>query len=168
MPGFGKDGRGQILYQEVKVAPGACSAGACLLLDNYDITEDFRLIKTQVAMCWAAALTAGEGEGIVLLLYDGELSLAELAECVTADPVDRNDNKELEMSHRLCHLLGSFQDHLNDATRARLSRDLPFEVEPRWTFSAPEGWSLGIYCQRALTTGSTFRFLLKHYGVWVT
>lgn len=168
-PGFGKDSKGQILYQDIEVAVGAVSQSTSKLLDNYDLTEDFRLLKTEIMMMKWSALTAGEGEFATIFLYDGELTEAELTDCITADPTDRNDNAKLEQSHRFNKPIGSMTNHPNDNTRAVLEGYHPgLSIEPRWTFSAPEGWSIGLYTQVAITTGSTFRALLKHFGVWVT
>ena len=83
MAGFGKDGKGQILHDEITINVGA-------LLDNaakkqaipYTLEDDFRIIKVEWALVMKGG-TAGEGP-LWVCLCDNQLSEAQIAEAVNA------------------------------------------------------------------------------------
>ncbi len=165
--GFGKDGKGVILHEQVAITLGALADQAAVLGDaNYVLQEDFRVIKTE----WGASMgahTAGEGP-MVLFLCDGELQAVEAAQALVAEPLDANDNVANERSMRPVFPMGFLS---GNGTTDFLRRDdgALAEKTVRWTFSNPEGWNWGAVNVSGgiLTTGTVIVVYAKHYGVWV-
>ncbi len=172
--GFGKDGKGAIIRQFLDpVSLGAIATGIAITFGNVVIEDDFRLLKSEV-MCGITGGDAGEAEGVMLGLCNGELSTTEIAECLRAmGPVDRNDRLREERAMRQCHSLGVgvktgvastevvFRDKITNA---------PMCIDKfPWTYSNPEGWDFFLYNQGpAIATGSNVYLQATHYGVWVT
>ncbi len=113
-------------------------------------------------------LTAGDGEGLTIGIANGELTVAEIAECLIADgPSDRNDRIKQERAERFVKVFGLLNDLQHMFVGENGSRQM--QVKPRWTFSNPEGWDYFIFnAGSALTTGSTAKLLQTSYGLWLT
>lgn len=161
--GFGKDGKGTIIYDRISGALSTLASQTALKIATVAITEDFRVVKAEGFLS-IDALPANEGP-VLVALADAELSEAEIKECLEATPLDRNDNLALEQSHRPVFLLGSFFH-----TAAGQGENLKIEKTIRWTFSGDDGFTLVAYNMDtgALTTGSAIRGIMKYYGVWVS
>lgn len=168
MSGFGKDGKGVILNERAVITLGALGSSVTKKSDSQlTFGEDFRLIKSEY---WVAyeGLTAGETP-IIIGIADNELSVTEIAECLAAAPVDRNDNLGNEQAHRPVFPFAVIPDH-NDGIRGALNNGKAIEKTLRWTFSDTEGFTLFAHNDTGatLTTGGIIRIRAKHYGVWVT
>ncbi len=166
--GFGKDGKGAILHEQVATTlstlanVAAIKAGANLVLG-----DDFRVIKVE----WVATmdgLTAGEGP-IDFGFADNALSVAQIAEVLVLDgPLDRNDHDGNEKAMRPVWVLETF---VSDSDGPGGPAALPQrEKTLRWTFSNPEGWTWFAFNRSGgtLTTGAVIKVLAKYFGVWVT
>lgn len=175
--GFGKDNKGQIITESDTITLLTLANAAAVKQDNpLSITEDFRLIKTEL-VAHLIDLKATDDVPINLYLADDEMSVAEIAEAiVTGGPLDRNDRLKTEQATRPVFLLGTFGcDGVN-----AVDHDLPvmghkgqkgiIEKTIRWTFSSGTGWTLAAFNMSggSLTTGTKIRFTAKHFGVWVT
>lgn len=163
MPGFGKDGKGQIGYQQTRTALGALAANDVITAAAaVAITEDFRMTKMEVFGFWK---DVGDEESIIIGLADAELSDAEIEECIEATPLDRNDHLNLERSHRPVWPVAI----LTNDNSGNGSRTFSTTVVPRWTFSNADGWKWWAYNpdDAALTTGSELILFQKWFGVWV-
>jgi len=169
MAGFGKDGKGQILYDEVTISLGALGDNLAMKQTlPYVLEDDFRIIKME----WAGKMvghTAGEGP-MVIVLADNELTPTEIAEAVNASPVDRNDNVALERAHRPVFQLGLSAGNGTTDIISKGNGTEFMEKTIRWTFSNPEGFTMAVVNQSGggFTIGTIFVLHCKYYGVWVT
>ncbi len=172
--GFGKDGRGVIIRETIDpTSLGAITTGLAVLFNTLTMQENFRLLKSEVV----AGITggdAGEAEGVILGIANGELSATEVGGCLRSlGPVDRNDRLRQESAERQCHVIGV-------AVKAGIANtevifhdknsNAPMCVDKfPWTYSDPEGWQFFVYNQGpAVATGSNLYLQATHYGVWVT
>lgn len=168
MTGFGKNQRGQILYNSPSFTLGTLADQTAMKSTAYSITEDFRLLKTK----WCAHFeghTVGEGP-LIMGIADAELSAAEIAEALTAAPIDRNDHTALEKSHRPVFPLAQIAPGTDQACSRLPESGLFVDSDIRWTFSNDDGWCWFVFNDSggALTTGSVLKIFAKHFGVWVS
>ncbi len=171
--GFGKNNTGVIIRETATIALGTLAQNASIPFGSAiqnALEEDFRMLKSEV-FCVVDGLTSGEGDGLCLTLVNGELSSAEIAECLLADgPKDRNDRVAVEKAERFVKVIGM----INADGTAGMMLGNPgggphIIVKPQWTFSDPEGWAWTIFnLGSALQTGSTAKLTATSYGVWVT
>ncbi|CAN8138849.1 hypothetical protein THIOSC15_1170001 [uncultured Thiomicrorhabdus sp.] len=166
MAGFGKDGRGSITYENLQQALGTLGNRTAITIDtsrssHNDLGDDFRIIKMEVTAAWNG-WTAGEGP-VLIGLASGELTVAEIAECLESAPSDRNSHDAMASAHWPVWPLG-FVNGYNGETRITVEKTI------RWTFSDPEAFQFFAYNMDAgsLTTGSSVTILAKIFGVWVT
>jgi len=152
---------------------GALGAKAAIGLGTLQsgMTEDFRILKSKI-VAWVVGLTAGQGEGLCLGIQNGELSAAEVAECLVANgPTDRNDRLLVERAGRYCEIFGDFvwMDPASVSMRLQGPEGgQPVTIKPRWTFNDPEAWDLFVFnAGGALTTGALLQLQATHYGVWL-
>lgn len=175
--GFGKDGKGAILREQIGGSLGALASLAALkLAAGVVIGEDFRILKSEV-YSHLNGIDAGEGDGLLLGIANGELSAVEIAEQITANgPSDRNDRALVEFAERQAHIVGQFQKL---GGPAHLETELTFVPKEgggscaidkfRWTYSDPEGWAFFVFNPGpAIATGWVVNVVATHYGVWVT
>ncbi len=173
--GFGKDGRGVIIRENVTITLGALGAttgilstGGSRVSDN--LQEDFRLLKSELLIS-KQDQTTDEGS-LFLYLVNGELTLAEAETPIEsiAGPLDRNDRINQEQAERYIKPIGQLMASTDITTSGGPAFMPPIEVKPRWTFSNPEGWDWMIYNASAapLTAGTVVKIHVVHYGVWVT
>ncbi len=171
--GFGKDGKGIIIREDVSITLGALASqsavksvgGAALQ------TTSFRILKTEYFIVMTTSWAA-ENDQVLLGIANGELSAAEIAACINANgPDDRNDRVKAELASRGVWMF----DHLREQPGQTLgvneivndNRKNEFAI--RWTFTPTEGWDWFVFnpLDGAITTGPVFRIFAKHYGVWV-
>ncbi len=171
--GFGKDGKGAILKERVKITVGNLAADTGILSTSGNrisdaLQDDFRIIKTEYIVT-KRDQTGGEGT-LLLGIADGELSLAEIEENIElAGPVDRNDRISTERAERPVWVLGHMGDN-DDLVGVGSGGFQPTrEKVLRWTFSNPEAWDWFVYNSGTiLTAGTIVEIYAKHFGVWVT
>ncbi len=172
--GFGKDGKGQILYE------AAINDGALGTLASKDVVEfggsyhealeeDFRILKCEymMAIAPAQAITVLDGP-IVIGFAAANLSAAEIEECIEAVPVNRGDillEKTMRPVWPLEIMVFEDPDTGNSGAFVRKG-----SFNPKWTFQNPDGWVWWIYnlSTAALTTGSLLSIFAKYFGVWVS
>ncbi len=169
--GFGKDGKGVIIRQDISQAIGTLAAGAGLIITaNLATLERFRMLKSEIIATIEGA-TAGELQGMGLYLVDGDLALSEFVASLTAaGPLGPNDAVVAAAAERfsvyagMVHLTaGEERIFLNETGGAML------EVKPRWTFSRTKSWNWVLFNHGvAPTTGATVKVKAKSFGVWVT
>lgn len=169
MTGFGKGSKGQILYDRKEIAVSTlASEGVQGAGSSYALTEDFRILKIEYYV-HATGLTAGEEIGLILGLADGELSDAEIQECLQARPADANDHVPLERAHRPVWPVALLRNILAGGGTPKQILESEGVWDKRWTFSDTEGWKWFVYniTDTAPTGGITVRIFSKVYGVWV-
>ncbi len=171
--GFGKDGKGTIIKESTSISLGVLTQQDVVVGAGPVITEDFRIIKTEV---WATitGLTVNEADGLHLGIANGDLSAAEIEESLEAQgPLFPGQAIERERAGRLTRMIGSF---LFRGTTPNVAVQLigpdggsPVSKTIRWTFGKSQGgWNWFIHnFGTALTTGATCRLTAVHYGVWV-
>lgn len=162
--GFGKDGTGTILYNYQVVTLGTLAARDVAVSGAYPLAEDFRYLKSQYFLDFG---TQAVGDNILIGLADGELSSAEVEECIESIPTDRNDNLQNERAMRPVWPL----EILGENSAGGGVLQIKGESKPRWTFSDTDGWRWFVYnldTGIAITTGSTVTIFEKVFGVWVT
>ncbi len=151
---------------------GALADQAAVKVDGLAIEEDFRLLKAEVYATINGS-TAGELESLYFGLCDGELTAAEIAEAITAEPKDRNDNAANERAMRPVWVIGALDPasspQVAESFRGRDGGPL-MEWKKRWTFSDPEGWDFFVFNNSgtSLTTGADCRVVASNFGLWVT
>lgn len=164
MTGFGKDGRGVILYNasSANTALQGNAAGTVGKFGGYAPEEDFRILRMDFFV--SARLVEANEEPMLIGLADNELTAAEIEEAIEASPVDRNDHLAMERSHRPVWLLGLLR-------REGASTTLYLEGswDKRWTFSDTEGWTFFGYNMgaNAYDANVVVDVVAKYYGVWV-
>jgi len=164
--GFGKDGKGFILYDRIQVAPGTLAAlDAVTGASRYSsvISEDFRIIKADY---WIAYEPKATADKVLVGMCDGELTAAEVEEALESVPSDLNDNLNAERTMRPVWPL----EMLGDMAASSGELILKGEWKPRWTFHDPEAWDMFVYNPDnavALTDASIVTMFMKIYGVWV-
>ncbi len=170
--GFGKDGKGAMIREDVTHTLGTLASKAGLKTTSGGVSgnfgEDFRVLKTE-GYANIAGLTIGNG-ALALYMVNGELTLAEVEEAIElSGPNDRNDRKAMEQAERWVRFVGAYVPQ-GSGSVAALNGTGRLEFNPRWTFSDPEMWDWVVYnaTQGALDTGAVAAMKLTHYGVWVT
>ncbi len=174
--GFGRNGKGVILREfQDPVSIGAMATGIAVTFGGIAIEEDFRILKSEV-MAGITGGDAGEAEGVMLGMNNGDLTPAEIAECLRAlGPLDRNDAIRTERANRQCHSIGVGRKSGLGVSETEIvfhdkHTNAPMCVDKfPWTYSDPESWEFFIYNQGpAIATGSSVYLIATHYGVWVT
>lgn len=169
--GFGKQNTGVILrHSSEGVSLGTLSNSTALKIDTPggdDLTEDFRLLKmllNGVVENMAAA------DCVQIGICSNELTVAEIAEALQCGgPKDRNDRLNEERATRPVWILATYYGD-GSGMGSVINNGLPIESKPRWSFSAPEGFTLFAYnpLDHALTTGADFSYTATSYGVWLS
>ncbi len=174
--GFGKDGKGTMIRENVDVALGALAADAVIKTTSLAIEEDFRILRSEI-YARVTAFTAADLGGLVFGIANGELSVAEISEAILRNgPVDRNDRRQVEFVERNVKILSGLQTLVESPivpiewTFQNESGGPIIVSKHRWTYSNPEGWTWFIYNDSggALTTGAELHVIATHFGVWVT
>ncbi len=169
--GFGKDGKGAIIKELTLVTIGALGSNDVVKAAGPVITEDFRIIKTEVS-CTLTALTAGEGTGASLGIANNDLSAAEIEESLeVTGPLFPGDRILQEKAERFTKILGEFVPGNVNTQMLLQGPDggSPVSATIRWTFgNSQAGWGWFVYNNgAAITTGATAVVRAVHYGVWV-
>ncbi len=170
--GFGKNKTGQIIREDNAIALGALGAKAMVTFPAITVTEDFKLLKSEI-FCILDDADIDNGAGLILGIADGELTTAEIVEALSLNgPLDRNDRLNKEQATRPVWPITGLKPGTDTHPVMRFGPEngqIVHKGKP-WTFSSPEGWKFWIYNQgnTAIVTGSTARLIATHYGVWVT
>lgn len=170
MTGFGKDGRGQILYYRDDISLGALATYAVANGVPFTLDEDFRILSMDVWAVWQSVQDADDEKLVMLHLASGDLSATEVQECLSASPAHPDDRPPIEHSHRPVWPLGLFTvpaqftannhvGYLNGTGHAHWSK--------RWTFDENVSFRFCVHTEEALNTGSSVDIFAKIYGVWV-
>ncbi len=172
--GFGKDGKGAILREQINgSALGALAAkDGIVVAGGITLAEDFRILKSEITAV-VIGLTTGQGEdGLSLHMCNGDLAEADIEECLeTNGPLNRSDRDLTERAERFVRKIGVIAGHTADAEHSFVgeTNSPMIVVKPRWTFSNATGWKYFVYNDGVLlTTGATVELMATHYGVWVT
>ncbi len=173
--GFGKDGKGVIIREEVTITPGALVSKTVIKGTGGAVlqTTSFRILKTEYFIVQNNAW-ATNGDGIIVGLANGALTTVQIADCIDANgPDDRNDTVTADESMRAVWLLNLMKEPFDaggvaDASR-QVNNGLPISFNPKWTFTPTEGWDWFAYNPFTgnLTSGASFIIIAKHFGVWV-
>ncbi len=170
--GFGKDGKGAIIREDLTHTLGTLGTKTGILItaggSSGNLGEDFRILKTE-GQSNANQVTAGN-PAVSLYMVNGELTLAECEEAIElSGPDDRNDRLDVERSERFVRLIGVYVP-AGIGTTAHIRGTGMFSYNPRWTFSNPAGWDYMVYNNGPvnLDTGQIITTKLTHFGVWVT
>ncbi len=175
--GFGKDGKGAILREQSSQALGALAANTGILMAGMTLTEDFRLLKSEITAL-IVGLTAAESTGLQLYLVQQALTLAQAEACIEANgPSGREDRPGEEQAERFVRLIGIANDDGGGDSNVQMiggddgDQGVIMRIKPRWTFpnvDSAVSWNWMIYNHGVvITTGSTMKLLATHYGVWL-
>ncbi len=171
--GFGKDGKGQIIYDSNRQDLAALAANDAVLLPGRNATnmvDDFRIIKMDywIGIFPATGITVLNGP-IMFGVADGELTAAQIEAALEGTVLNASDT-DLETSMRAVWPLEIFM--LPDPNGGTGSDPLVRSGSKnlRWTFHNPGGWTYWVYNMSAfaLTTGSVIDVITKNFGVWVS
>ncbi len=172
--GFGKDGKGAILREELSITLSTLGTDTGILMTGgigTTLAEDFRIIKTEYS-AWVDGATFVAGDGpLSIWIANGDLTLAEMTETLDLiGPLDRSDRISMERAERYVTQLGviSFVEASSGISQLFPADGGIAEKTIRWTFSNGKGWSFLIFNEgTALTTGGVVHLRAKHFGVWV-
>lgn len=172
MTGFGKDGRGVILYDHIRSASiGALAAHTVQSLESFyddsaDLIEDFRMLRADIFSA-LSGLTQSEGP-LLLGLASADLGDTEILECLEAHQTGPDDIVANERAHRPVWPIAILSQH-GQASQVAGFDGRPIVWDKRWTFNRASGWRWFVYNMRdvALTTGADLMLVAKIYGVWV-
>ncbi len=174
MAGFGKDGKGQILWEN-GINDGNIGALATKDVVEFGgsyheaLEEDFRMLKCEYWMGIAPAQAITVADGPILVGFaSGSLQAAEIEECLESVPINHSDIL-LEKAMRPVWPLETFVIQDPDTGNAGdLHRKGSFN--PKWTFANPDGWTWWIYnlSTATLTTSNLLSISAKFFGVWIT
>ncbi len=174
--GFGKDGKGAILREQVSLSLSTLAAQAAVLANGLQLDENFRILKSEIT-CVVTGLTTTEGNGLILYLTNGDLSVTEVEECIEANgPLRPSDAVASERAERWVRRIGATRgtEVATEHVMANATGGPLLDIKPRWTFSRARtategGWNWVVYNDGIiLTTGAVAHILATHYGVWVT
>ncbi len=169
--GFGKDNKGVIIRQSISQAILTLAPDTGLIITAAPvILERFRMLKSEV-YANVEGLQTNEGRGLSLWLADGDLTLAQIEECIelSGAPLGPNDPVEAAIAERFVMFVGaaggSTISHFHDR-----ETNAPYcIIKPRWTFARTKSWNFVLYnIGSVMTTGATVNLRVKNFGVWVT
>ncbi len=170
--GFGKDGRGVIIRQELSQALSTLGQGNAIFIGTkIAIADDFRMLKSEV-FANVRGLTAGEGIGLYLGLADGDLSTTEIEQALDVNgPVDTNDVVDTDLAERPVRLIAALDENF-DGTKGPFTGEGNCRMvvtKPRWTYKTTKSWNWFVYNKKgsALTTGATANLQCTSFGVWI-
>ncbi len=171
--GFGKDGKGVIIREDVLLTAGGLAAiSAVKSTEGITLqTTSFRVIKTTYFVVVRGSFGA-EGDEVIIGIADGTLSTAQIAEVMNNNgPADRNAMVSAAIADRAVWPLVQIKEPADSATSYPLpvNNGMPMEKSLRWTFTPTEGWDWFLFnpLAGALTTGLVVAIFATHFGVWV-
>ncbi len=176
--GFGKDGKGAIVKENVTLTLGALAADDLLLQNSaVQLDMDFRILRSDITAV-LRGITSLEGIGLILYLTQGTLTDAEAEANIEQNgPLKLGNVVEEEVAERWVRRVGiTMAPTVNETERVFTNKwgGALLEIEPRWTFrrartATDGGWNWAVFNSGVvLTTGATVHLLATHYGVWVT
>ncbi len=176
--GFGKDGKGAIVKENVTLTLGALAADDLLQQNSaVQLDMDFRILRSDITAV-ARGITSLEGNGLILYMSQGILTDAETEANIEQNgPLRLGEKVEEEIASRWVRRVGiTTGPTVNETERVFTNKygGGLLEIEPRWTFrrgrTATEGgWNWAVFNSGVvLTTGTTVHLLATHYGVWVS
>ncbi len=168
--GFGKDGKGAIVYENRSQVLGTLGVDTTIIIGTkLAITKDFRMLKNE-AYCVINGLNAADGE-FVFGMAHGDLTVGEIDEALELNgPLNRYDDVSVKISMRPVFRLGATQGVGDDATEVldKVSGAPMCISKPRWTFGETTSWNYWIRNVGAtnLITGAIAKVEAKSFGVW--
>ncbi len=170
--GFGKDHKGVIIREERSQSLLTLADTTALLIGTkLAIADDFRMLKSEV-QCSFVGGTAGDTEGLLIGIADGDLTASEISSAITINaPLDANDIVGSNIAERFNVLFGGLVlgPNLTEGTFRGEGNSQMMHVKPRWTFGTTKSWNWFIFNNTGspLTTGASVRILAKSFGVWI-
>ncbi len=170
--GFGKDGKGVIIYDAVGENIGALASNDAIAFSSRAVgamIEDFRMLKCEYWMAIRAAQAVVLADGpVVVGMAHGGLTAALIEETLESTVLDQGSFVAIEEASRPVWPLEVFM--IPDADSGNvvdLTRKGSFT--PRWTFNNPDGWVWWAYnlSSQVLITGNELNIQAKCFGVWV-
>ncbi len=169
--GFGKDNKGAIVWERRTQVLTTLADGTALIIGTkLAITDDFRMLKAQLK-AFVDNITAGEAGGLLLGLANGDLTEAQIGDCIeAAGPLNKSDRDKAELAERAVFIVSQLApDGGSDATFKGEHGGPIVEAKPRWTFTKGVSWNWFVYNSSgaALTTGAIVHIVSKNFGLWL-
>lgn len=161
--GFGKQGKGVIIYeQNIDIVLGTLASRAALSENGPVLTDGFRLLKTEG---FVHADGGTDGRPVTFGICQADMTDAEIAVCLLSAPLGRQAIAAAETSQRPCFVMGVVQD-------GEVIRFIPEDgiKQTQWTFPEDSGgwaWFGFNPFDDAMQAGTVLQIRAKHYGVWV-
>ncbi len=176
--GFGKDGKGAIVKEQTSLSLGALAGQDAAGVDSAVILDmDFRILRSDVTAV-ARVVTSLEGQGLILYMTEGDLSVSEGEVNIEQNgPVRLGSQIEEELASRWVRRVGiTVGPTVNETERVFRNKygGGLLDLTPRWTFRRARtgtegGWNWLVYNSGVtVTTGIVIDIIATHYGVWVT
>ncbi len=171
--GFGKDGKGQILWDFAQILPGALVAGdTASAASANNLEEDFRMLRMDYFVSWFPVLTDGLEGPLLFGVAAGQVSAGEVEECIEARPKTSGDVPASEEVMRPVWPLETFQFYVDAGSGYAAGGDdlsKKGSFSPKWTFLDSQEWNFWVYnySSNTLVTGGQINVIAKCFGVWV-
>ena len=142
------------IHEALSASIGTLAARTAVEIGATAVTQNYAPALYQGAV---NLRNATEGEGLSIYVSDGDLSLAEVEECIEAEPLHGRDTINLEQSRRNVQYLGSVS--LSDILSLNEGNRLPMMRENI-------GWKFWAYnpTGAAMTTGAVLGGTIWVYG----
>ncbi len=166
--GFGKQGTGQIIHDHIvnsgigTLAQDTAAIVSSIAIGNTaGMDQPFRILKTEYHLSWDGK-TAGEGP--IIFGMSAGLTAAQLAEAVLSTPTDTSDKDEGSDANKPVWVLEVAQ---RTPTASKVDGRMK-SFNPKWTVQHEQdlNW-FAMNLDSALTTGTTFTVVAKHYGLFI-
>lgn len=167
--GFGKDGRGAIIYQRLNLSLGALPPDNIALSSGYGLLNDFRILRMEI-FGYLEGFATGESGQVCFGLADGSLTNAEIVETITSVAVEPLGSNTEEAERPVWPIGMPPTNPASAGNNAPLSMSgQPLVWDRRWTFKEDQGWAWWVtnLGTANLTDGASLRILAKIFGVWV-
>ncbi len=170
---------GEIIREESFVTLSTLANITSIKFDNPAITEDFRIIKSEIFAFITGLDDEDDPSGLHLGIANGDLSVAQITAALRANgPLHRADRDKREESMRRVKLLSRAETNPQGPNNAgtlivaHFKNDMggtKIVEKTAWTYGKADGWNFFIYNNSggALQTGGQGRLLATHFGVWV-
>lgn len=162
--GFGKQGKGFILYSRIEWSATIASGNHCAVQAIVTLSKPFRVLKTEYFL-ELTAKNAAEGP-VVIGLHDSNLSATEVEEHYQASP-DPDDPVECEEMVRPVFAMTGFGNKGGTECLSSRSGDAFQELKMRWSFNDSISMHMYDIDGNGITATTTIQGLIKFYGVWV-
>lgn len=154
------------LKQSTNIVLGTLADDTIVKADGPTLTQDFDVISTEVSFAIREG-TAGQGP-LEVGLAQSDLTVAEILECLVAEPTSQTDVPAIEHTKRKVRLYGAYRD-IGDAQGNLLNDGRP--IRKKMFVPVNDGQGMPAVWARnrsgaPLTTGAILECQITSFGYW--